>query len=479
MIYNLHYFNKELRQAYPSSKTASGRKIGFAVFMGLLAFAIYFSLQSLQESVLMDSVPEIMQGSYFSTLYIYIHLALLLTTLYYLFYYERLCFQEIRTNSWYLLIKMGYGRRGMVLSKIIAAFISILYMYSIGFATTLLLTYFLRYTLVTRYFLSLYLVGLLDLFVLTGLSFFISSIVKSRRYARFFISLSAIAIVILKSVTHFYSVISNRITMQNIRTLIDFERSYYVPIALGITLVTVLFSSLRALSMANHYHRFDGPYEETLPKKVTVVSIQPKTGRKKALFDRGRIIRRQRAFDILTTSLLVLLVLAGLAFNVMVLLISASATGKEVNIRGTIPYVFKSTTMQPEIKVNDLAYFDVYDGSHVIQIGDILLFEDQGISYVERVFEIEESVYTVDIDHYPQGTQPDSMIKRVTDGQINGVYSGRNRWLGALILFANTLIGRLVLLLLPAFLLFYHQPIKERLFGTRERYGKREKLPGQ
>ena len=73
------------------------------------------------------------------------------------------------------------------------------------------------------------------------------------------------------------------------------------------------------------------------------------------------------------------------------------------------------------------------------------------------------NLYQVDIDSYPPMSRPGAMIKSVEREAILGVYSGKNRWLGALVLFANTIFGRLLFLLIPVILLFYHRPITKKL----------------
>ena len=108
MIYKNSYLKKELRQAYMENKISTNRKMASALFLGLLSFALYFVVQTLQESVLSDVVPEIMQPSFFSTVYLYIHIAVVFNVCYFIGYYDYLFFSEIRKNSWYLLIQMGY-----------------------------------------------------------------------------------------------------------------------------------------------------------------------------------------------------------------------------------------------------------------------------------------------------------------------------------------------------------------------------------
>ncbi|MCX7615603.1 MAG: S26 family signal peptidase, partial [Clostridiales bacterium] len=96
-----------------------------------------------------------------------------------------------------------------------------------------------------------------------------------------------------------------------------------------------------------------------------------------------------------------------------------------------------------------------------IKIGEVILFKDGNVVYVERIISKSDDQYTVDIDKYPSMAQPGAMKKTISRDEIYGVYSHRNRWLGALILFSNTVFGRLLFLLLPAFILFFYKPIKQ------------------
>jgi hypothetical protein len=59
------------------------------------------------------------------------------------------------------------------------------------------------------------------------------------------------------------------------------------------------------------------------------------------------------------------------------------------------------------------------------------------------------------------------MLKTVARETVYGVYIGRNRWLGALILFANNIIGRIVFLMVPAVLLFFRKRFKKVVSGQK------------
>jgi len=71
MIYKTSYFRKEFRQAYSEYRISINRLFAYGVFLGLLTFSVHFLLQTLYESVLTQSIPEIMLPSYFSVAFTY------------------------------------------------------------------------------------------------------------------------------------------------------------------------------------------------------------------------------------------------------------------------------------------------------------------------------------------------------------------------------------------------------------------------
>jgi hypothetical protein len=467
MIYRSSYFNKELRQVYFENRESNRRKLALALFLGLISFALYFALQPLKESVLYEILPVIMQPGYYSTLSIYIHVALAAITLYYMIYYNSLFFHEITRNSWYLLVKMGYNPALMIFSKLAALFLSTFFVYSTGFVFTAFLTYFLKYTFVWSYLPSLYLAGLLDLLFISIGAATLSPFIRTLTNARYLIFFSLLLLIFLKIKLGYYTTLTNRVAMQNPANLFDPGRSSFFHIVAVAALLSALVCILKAGNLSRYYSLPHGGYDHSLLPERPVVVIDLKTGRRKAVDNRDRFARRSKLFDAVFTSFLIFFIIAVLSFNIIILLINASTIGKEVSFGGVIPYIFKSETMEPSIMLNDLAYFKVIDGEQAIEVEQIILFEDSDQVYVERVTAKNGELYEVDIDHYPPATQPGAMIKEVERERILGVYSGRSRWLGALILFANTIFGRIIFLLIPAVLLFYHRPLTRRLFrGT-------------
>lgn len=460
MIYRNSYFSKELRQAYIENRIGAKRKITFASFIGLFSFAVHFTLQTMTNSVLADTAPYLMQTSYFSTVYTYIAVAFFLYVLYFIIYYEYLSFAELRKNRWYLLVKMSYEPQRMIFSKLAASVYSICTIYTIGFVFIIVLTVFLKYNFVYAYLPSLYLTGFVDLLVITVAAMAASLYIQNSATARYLISLAAILIVILRIVLGYHAIVSDRVLMQDIFILLDFGRSIYLPVAGGIILTCLIICFIKAKSVANYY---SVPFDMDgyiLPEEVSIVRVEERTGKIIPLVEKDTAGIRGRILDISVTAFLILFICAALAFNIFILLMSASQPGKEVTIRGVIPYVFKSDTMEPAIKENDLAYFKRTDVQEDVNAGDIVLFLDKNVVYVERVIDRKGNQLAVDIDHYPPMSQVGALKKTIDRSAIYGVFTHANRWLGALILFANTLLGRLVFLFGPALFLFFYQPVK-------------------
>lgn len=457
MIYKNSYFKKELRQAYMGNKISTNRKMAFAFFLGLFSFALYFVFQTLQESVLSDVVPQIMQPSFFSTVYLYIHIAVVFNISYFILYYDYLFFSEIRKNSWYLLIQMGYHPVIMFFSKLFALMYSVFLIYTVGFVVIVILTFLLKYNFIVSYLPTLYLVGLADLLIVTSLSMTFSLYAKTVINGRYWVFFSVILIFVLKISLGEYEIISNRVSMQNILTLFDLERSMYWPVGTAIMIVCSLICLLRSKNLAMYYNL---PLDAAImPAETELAKIDLRTGKLKLMGSQAKKGWRGRIVDTVSTIFLIVFICAALAFNLFIILINASTPGQEVSIRGVIPFVFSSNTMEPEIMINDLAYFRKIDNQSPIEEGQIILFEENNVLYVEQIIAQRGNQLTVDILNYPPMSQIGAMKKTVTRQAVHGVYSGRNRWLGALILFANTIVGRLLFLLVPAVLLFYQGQI--------------------
>lgn len=465
MIYRNSYFKKEFRQAN-EQEIGLRRKLLFAMFIGLISFSVFFVLLTLQKSVLSDVIPEIMQPSFFSTIYLYIHAAVIAATVYFYRYYDYLFFSEIRRNTWYLLIQLHYDPLRMIAMKLVALIGAMGMIYTAGFTLTFLLTVFLKYTLVFGYIPTLYISGLADIVLLAFVSALISLFTKRKENALLLIIGGALFLFMCKSLSGAYGILRNRVLMQDIRNLFDIGRSWYYPIftiALPAVIIATIF---RARRLAGYYWP-ESSNNDTLAGGVSIVRIGAKPDRRQETL--AHFQKRRRILSIAVTTLLAGIVFATLTLNVLIILISTATPGNEITIRGIIPYVFQSDTLQPSIMMNDLAFFRKIDVQYPLSEQQIVLFKDQNVVYVERLTQISQDKFQVDIDYYPPGAQVGAMRKQIQRSAIYGVYSGRSRWLGALILFANSITGRVLFLIIPSIFLFYHRQIAALYRKYREK----------
>ncbi|MEG2315855.1 MAG: hypothetical protein RSC91_06540, partial [Clostridia bacterium] len=326
---------------------------------------------------------------------------------------------------------------------------------------------------------SLYIVGLLDVLLLSAVSLAASLYFKNTVNARYLVGMIGIGIVVGKIVTGFSTIVSDRTRMSTLQNLFDTDESVYL-ITLGVLVVIcVLVCIIRGSQLARVYNP---PLLKELPaltqqRHGTVVLKRFDQNRTKKHTSTKYIeasvdeIKQKAPFSLpafMTTVLLIISIVIMLGVNVLVLACGYASPERETSIFGTIPYVFQSSTMEPTIMMNDLAFFHKLDYQEELQVNDIALYKDvTGEVKVARIKKYvtenaedpANSTMLVDIDSYIDARYKGMAEQTIARSQIYGKFTSADRWLGALILFANTTLGRLLLLLIPTFLVFFYDPI--------------------
>lgn len=458
MIYKNSFFEKELKQAYIEKGVSNRNQIKFGIFLALGSFATYFVLQTLTQSVLYEAVPEFMMPSYFSTIFVYVNFIYICMVVYYLVNYQYVTFTEINTNKWYVLVNMKFNPLSMIFSKLLARIASILFVYSIGFTCIIFLTSFLKYALIIDYMLSLYIAGLIDLVIITIIIMTSSLFIKSQEIAKYVVFVAACLILFVRNISGYYKLISNRILMNNIVNLFNPLRSLYLIFIALFTAICLVFSVIFAYKSA---HKYNFPFYKKDLDFPSEIDIVINTGKKyKKINKESYIARVQKTIiDTIVSIIMIIVITALLIFNVLVLMMSLSTPGKEVAIFGTIPYIFISDTMKPTIMQNDLVFFNKLIETESVNVNDIVLYEKNNVVGIARIKVIDKNNITVNTDYYAPNTNTDYLKETIGRADISAKYAGRNRWLGAVILFANTVFGRLILLLIPVFILFNYKNI--------------------
>ena len=462
-MYKYSYISKETKEIYSKHEVSRRKKIEIAVFTALIAFGIHLILQSLYRSVLVDEVNHIMQKSHFSTLSIYIIIKQIYQILYFRIYYEYISFAEILHNRWYVLVKNGFKPTSMILAKVFYFVLEELLVYTLGFMITFVLSLFLRYPIVTSYLLPLYLSGLLYLTLIKVLTMAASLFFKYKDDIRYTILVVAIFVYSICYALGFLNIGTSRDILAKGFVVFSPKYSLFPLVSIVLIFASVIFIYLKAKKISNHtnHEMYNGDMD--FDKKYKIVLS--KDGDFSKLYStKENKYGKEKITDIIVSSVLILMMFILTSINILILLISLASPEKEIDIFGYIPYIFHSETMEETIMYNDLAIFHVVSDEYIIKENDIVLFKDNSENVtVARVINIDEKSYEVDVDVYPVVSVEGSLRSIIDEEQIYGIYTGKSRWIGALVLFANTTIGRILMLILPAIILFYYKPIRESL----------------
>lgn len=475
MIYNTSFMRKEFRNAYMQQQFSRNRQFSLGIFLGLISFAIYFSMQTLKQSVLSDAAPQLMMQSYFSTLYIYLFISLIFNVVFYISNYEYMTFIEVIKNRWYALVQLGYNPTRLIAQKIVGRFIFQAAIFTIGYIATIFLSSFLKFPVVLNYIISMYVMGLIDIEILAAISLTVSLFLRDTTNARYVVGLLATGLLIFKAASGYYSILASRTLMTDLSNMFDVTQSIFMVTAAVIIIICIIICLVAGNKLARVYNP---PLLNQLPaltnkRPGTVVLKNTTAGAKKkptveASTDLMRGRKRNNLPSIITGILMVAAIAGMLGINIIVLAFGYASPERENSINGMIPYVFQSSTMEPEIMFNDLAIFQKVDGLSSLDIGDVLLFKDlSGAVNVASLtaYQTDENTgeltgkLDTDVLNYVDERYRGMAAQTISREQVYGIHTGNNRWLGAVILFANTILGRMILLLIPTFLIFFYEPI--------------------
>lgn len=478
MLYNTGLLKKEWSYAYYENPSSLKTSLALGVFQGMLAFAVFFVLQTLKQSVLSDSTPYFMQTSYFSTTFLYLCVSYVAMSAYFIAKLHDISYAEVYDNRWYTMVHLGFPVFSMVLAKFVAQLLYALFVFAVGFAVTIALTSFLKAPFVPSYLISQFIVGVINITALLALVMTVSLAARDPYNARYILGLAFLAMAFLQWPTGYFGVISDREAMRTTSNLFLSSGGSVYLIALAVALAAcVAFSLWRATRVAR---LFNAPVARTAPKidakwgeNARIVVMTDSKSRQvlnaaKLLEKAYTPSKRSSALSVIVTAALMALVLFMLVINGMILAFNYASPVRETSVMGFIPYIFQSSTMEPTIKYNDIAFFEKIDQYVQVNADDVILYKDTvGEVQVRRVNAITldeetgDTVYDLDIDNYPTDAIPDVMKTTTTKDTVYGRLVGVNRNLGAVVLFANTVIGRMLFLIVPTILIFYSGQIRK------------------
>ncbi|MEN6593955.1 MAG: hypothetical protein ABFC31_03265 [Clostridiaceae bacterium] len=490
MIYRTKFFKEELSYGYFERKQNVGALIGLGAFAGMLAFSIYFILQTLSKSVLSDQASFLVQQSYHTTELLYLAVSYVMVWIYLTARFQMATFSEVYENSWYGLVHQGYRVVTLVLGKLFAQLFGMLVINTAGFLTTLVMSSFLKFPLIPGYLVSMFLVGTFNCASLLILAMAASLVVREISNARSLFSVGAFLLFALQIMLGFFSLVTDRDSIMRVSAL--FYKSAYLYVDIAVMLVCVLVCVLKGSQIARLYNApelAELPDLDHEPGTTLVVrtesevpAIQRAAQQLSASYQPKK---RGNLLSSLVSAVVVIAVLIMFAVDAVMLAFSYASPERETSIMGYIPYIFQSTTMEPSISYNDIAFFEVVDEYVLLNVDDIVLYKDTtGIVQVRRIIEKQTDAATgvstleVDIDYYPEGSQKGILHGYTAESSVYGRLAGVNRWLGVVVLLANSMIGRILFMLIPIILLFFNKQINDffKRIGDPARRGTRAQL---
>lgn len=473
MIYRIKFFKEELSYGYFERKQHIGSLIGLGVFAGMLAFSLYFILQTLSKSVLSDKASFLVQQSYHTTELLYLAVSYAMFWVYITARFRMVTFSEVYENSWYGLVHQGYRVVTLVLGKLFAQLFGMLVINTAGFLTTLLMSSFLKFPLIPGYLVSMFLISTFNCASLLVLAMASSLLIREVSNARSLFSVGAFLLIALQIVLGFFSLVTDRESLMRVSTL--FYKSFYLYADLALMLVCVLVCVLKGSHIARLYNApelAELPDLDLEPGTTLVVRTESDVAviqrAAKQLSASYQPKKRGNLLSSLVSAVIMIAVLVMFALDAVMLAFSYASPERETSIMGYIPYIFESSTMEPAIHYNDIAFFEVVDEFVQLSVNDIVLYKDStGIVQVRRIIEKQTDEATgkptleVDIDYYPEGSQKGILHGYADESAVYGRLAGVNRWLGVVILLANSMIGRILFMLIPIILLFFSKQIND------------------
>ncbi len=482
MIYRTKFFREELSYGYFERQKSLGALVALGVFLGMLTFAVYFIFQTLTQSVLSDKASFLVEKSYHTTALLYLAVSYAAFWIYIAVRFQMLTFSEVYENTWYGLVHRGYSITPLVLGKLFAQLTGILIINTAGFLTTLLMSSFLKFPLIPGYLVSLFLASTFNCASLLIFAMTSSLVVRDISNARSVYSVGAFLLVALQIMLGFFSLVTNRESIMRVGSL--FTASSYLYADIALLLLCVVFCIYQGSKAARLYHEpllTEPPELGRAPGTRLVVrtaSTAPAIMRSaNQLAQSYQPKKRGNLLSSIMSFVLVVGVLAMFAVDFVMLAFTYASPERETSILGYIPYIFQSTTMEPEVKYNDIAFFEVVDSYVQLNPDDVVLYKDEtGIVQVRRVIKTftdettNLSMLEVDIDYYPDGAQKGILHGYVQQSAVYGRLTGVNRWLGVVVLLANSMFGRILFMLVPVVLLFFSKQINDffKRVGTPE-----------
>ena len=157
---------------------------------------------------------------------------------------------------------------------------------------------------------------------------------------------------------------------------------------------------------------------------------------------------------------------SGLILGLAVGLALVMAAATLPSVLGYVPMVVLSGSMEPTLKVGDVAIARRVDPT-TIHLGDVATYTANNSMITHRVVGIELQASGPEF-HFKGDNNPTGDPQSIAASRVVGRVYYRIPWMGYFIIFASTMMGKLVLILIP-FIGFILLTVRDRAKKTKLR----------
>lgn len=452
MIYKNGYFKEELKKSYLDTKESRFKLLGICVLVSLFAIALNGFFVMMSDTVVGDSFPALCSKSFYSVVTMMNAIILVFFAFYFTKNYETATFAEINKNRWYMLIKAGYRNDYMIFVKQITTVIMVVTLYSLSFLFCFIITSLLRYGMSLSAILPSYIIGIVQLAVMTSIILNFSLFLK-KNISNLTLSLVYLVFIAIVSAICGFTNTTKISSGMSFTTLFTGTTSIYLYSLLAVGIINITVSVIIAKKKSNYYNTIGGKVEN-------VIVIDFKTNEavkvKKNGLSTFSTVAKKFVFGFL-----IAIMIAGVLANAA-LIIMGSASGEEFSVMGSKPYIFASQTMKGSIEFNDFVVFSPLGEGETLTQDSVVIFYDGKEYQIRKVEKVNsDNTVTVDITNYPAGAEINAYEVTLSQDEIKGVMTFKSRWIGAWLVWNNSLAGKIVTLLIPLLILAFYEKLSK------------------
>ena len=449
--------SRELRFTIKTKRMTTSELISYSIFISLLTMALYFVMQAFKDSFLFDSIPALLSEDYFGVLLCFLLIEQCFFIMYFSVNYNEITFKDFYENKWYLLIQLKFNPTWLIIYRLIIRCLRVFFIYTLSYGFTFLFLSFWPYTILTNHIISIYFVGLLNLY-LTIIPLYVYSIyIKTNKYSKIIPCIIVAIIWILTYVTNFHFAVTNYALMAlPFSTFIKYYNTFPL-----ITLFTLVISFIlilikgRKLSRTTNFKMYAKDYDLNLEDELVLNDKYENFIKAEIKPYHKKNSSNQYIFLDFLFFVVISLCIGFMAFSSV---IHTSDTQSHNNYS----LVFKNDHLLPtRINIDDLVFMKNINDSYTPAINDIILYEDETKNFlISHITDIDEKTHTVGVDNYAEMNV--AMKTSFSDTHDLSLYLNENRMYGLFIQFFKSTPGKLTVLLPLLFLVFRHIYIRRK-----------------